>query len=139
MSERKVEMFDEIGPWNLFRAEPADMGRELLAIDEAEVPGLELLDEPHERHFGCVIDSCKHRLGKERAPNRYAVQSADQAIVLPGLDGMGIAKFVQSCIGVQHAFRDPSPSLWILRARPCALFHDVSKAGIERDGEHIRA
>ena len=132
-------MFDEVCPWNLFRAEPADMGRELLAIDEAEVPGLELLDEPHEGHFGCIIDSGKHRLGKEGASYRHAVQAADQAIVLPCLDRMGIAEFMQARIGVQHFTCNPGSSLGILRARPCALFHDISKAGIERDGEHIRA
>ena len=52
---------------------------------------------------------------------------------------MGIAEFVQACIGVQHVTRDPGSSFGILRARPCALFHDRSKAGVERDGEHMRA
>src|SRR6185437_8711009 len=93
-SERLVEMFDEVRPWNLFRAEPADMRRELLAVDEVEVPGLKLLNEPHERHFRCIIDSGKHRLGKEGASDRHAIQSADQTTVLPCLDGMGIAEFV---------------------------------------------
>lgn len=79
-------MFDEVCPWNFFRAEPADMGRELLAIDEAEVPGLKQLDETHKRHFGCIIDSCKHRLGKEGAADRHAIQSADQTTILPGFD-----------------------------------------------------
>ncbi len=138
-SERLVEMCDEVYPWNLFRAEPADMRRELLAIDEAKVPGLQLLDEPHECHFGCIIDSCKHRLSKERASDRRPIQSADQATVLPCFDRMGVAEFVQARIGVQHVTCDPGSSLGILRARPCALFHDVSKAGIKRDGEYMRA
>ena len=137
--EGLVEMLDEVRPWNLFRAEPADMGRELLAIYEAEVPGLELLDEPDERHFGCIIDSCKHRFGKEGPSDRHAVESADQTTVLPCLDGMSVAEFVQTYIGVEHVTRDPRSSLGILRARPCALFHDTPKAGIERDGKHVRA
>lgn len=132
-------MFDEVQAWNLFRAEPADMGRELLAIDEAKVPGLELSDQPDECHFGGIIDSRKHRLGKESPSDRHTIQSTDQATVLPCLDGMGVAEFVQACVGVQHVTRDPSSSLGVLRAQPCALFHEVSKAGIERDGEHIRA
>lgn len=136
--ERLVEMCDEVCPWNLFRAEPGDIGGGLLTIDEAEVPGPELTDEPHECHLRCIIDSGKHRLGKEGPSDRHAIQSADQATVLPCLDGMGIAEFVQTCVGVQHVTRDPRSSFGILRARPCALFHDRSKAGIERDGEHIR-
>ncbi len=132
-------MFDEVCPWNFFRAEPADMGRELLAIDEAEVPGLKLLDKSHERHFGCIIDSRKHRLGKEGPSYRHAVQSADQATVLPCFDGMGVAEFVQACIGVQHCICDPGSSFGILWASLCASFHDISKARIEGDGEHIRA
>ena len=132
-------MFDEVCPWNLFRAESADMRRELLAINEVEVPGLKLLDESHERHFGCVINSRKHRLGKEGPSYCHAVQSADQATVLPCFHGMGVAEFVQACVGIQHFTRDPSSSFGMLRASPCALFHDSSKARIERDGEHSRA
>ena len=52
---------------------------------------------------------------------------------------MGIAEFVQARIGVQHVTCNPGSSLGILRARSRALFYDVSKAGIERDGEHTQA
>ena len=115
------------------------MGRGLLAIDEAKVPGLKLFDELHERHLGCIIDLGKHRLGKEGAAERHAIQPADQPTVLPCLDRMGVAEFVQACVGVQHVTCDPGSSLGILQARPRALFHDVSETGIERDGEHVRA
>lgn len=43
-----TEMLNEISPWNLLRTEPADMGRELLAVDEAKIPDLELSDQSHE-------------------------------------------------------------------------------------------
>lgn len=128
-------MSHEDGSWNFFRAEPADMGRKLLAIDKGKVPSLKLLDELHKRHFGCIIDPGKHGLSKEGASDRHAVQSADQTTILPCFHGMGVAELVQMGIGVQHISGDPSASLWILRARSRALFHDMPKAGIERDGE----
>jgi hypothetical protein len=132
-------MLGKIRPWNFFRAEPADMGRKLLAINEAKVPGLKLTHEPDEPYLRCIIDSGKHRLGKEGASDRHTVKSTDQATVLPCLDGMGMAKFVQSCIGVQHVTCDPGSSLGILWTWLRALFHNISKVGIERDGEHIMA
>lgn len=137
--ERLGEMLDEVSPGDLYSAEPRDMRRRLLTVDKSEVPGLKLLDEPHEGHFGCIIDSGKHRLGKEGASNRHAIQSADEATILPCLDGMGIAEFVQARVGVQHFICDPGSSFGILLARPCTLFHHVPEADIKRDGVHILA
>lgn len=132
-------MFDEVRPWNLFRAEPADMGRGLLAIDDMKVPGLKLAHEPDERYFGCIIDSGEHRLGKESPTDCHTVQSADQATVSPCLHRMGMAEFVQTCIGVQHVLCDPGTSAWILWTWPCALRHDLSETNVERDGKETAA
>lgn len=137
--ECPIEMFDEVRPWNLFRAEPADMGRGLLAIDDVKVPGLKLAHEPHESHFGCIIDSGEHRLGKEGASDRHAIEPADQATVSPCFHRMGMAEFVQTCIGVQHVACDPGSPVGILPARRCALFHDSSKADVECDREQTRS
>jgi len=58
---------------------------------------------------------------------------------MPRLDGMGVAEVMESCVGVQHISRDPSASLGILRTWSCALFHDLTKTGIECDGKRVRA
>ena len=113
------------------------MGRELLAIDEAKIPGLKLRDEFHKRYLGCVIDSRKHRFGKEGSTKRYAIESSDQAIILPCFYRMGAAEFVQAGIGVQHVIGDPGASLGILRARACALCHDLSETRVEGEGKHV--
>jgi len=115
------------------------MGRGLLAVDETKVPSLELSDQPHESHFGSIVDSCKHGLRKERPTDGHTVESTDKATILPRLHGMGVAEVMESCVGVQHISGDPGAFLWVLWAWSCALFHDIAKAGIECDGEPVLA
>lgn len=115
------------------------MGRGLLAVNEAKAPSVKLSEQSDQRHFARVIDLCEHRLGKERPAHRDAIQSSNEMTIVPCLDRVGIAEIVESCVSVQHLSRDPGASLRILRTWSCTLFHDLSKASIERNGEHIRA
>jgi hypothetical protein len=87
-----IQKAGEFRAWNLFRAESSNVGRGLLAIDETKVPSLKLSDQPDERHLGRIIDLRKHGLGKEGAPECHAIESTDQLIILPCLDGMSVAE-----------------------------------------------
>ena len=52
---------------------------------------------------------------------------------------MGVAQLVQLCIRLDHSRGDPGASFWILRPGAGALGHDVSEAGVERNGERPAA
>ena len=70
------------------------MGRGLLAIDEAEVPGPELLEMLYERILWCVVDSGVVGLGKECFTECLPVEVVEGWIVLLGLDGLGVGRFM---------------------------------------------
>ena len=68
------------------------MGGVHLTVDQAESPALELAHQVHERDLGGIGDAREHRLPVEHAPDRDAIEAADQFAVDPGFDRMGVAR-----------------------------------------------
>lgn len=50
-SDGRGEMPGELPAGNLFGAEPQDVRRGLLAVEDAELPRAELAQQRHQRHF----------------------------------------------------------------------------------------
>src|SRR5688572_9352294 len=99
-----------------------------LAVDQTEVPALELPHQMYERDFRRIGSARKHRFAKEYAAERDAVKPARKFAVNPGFDGMRDALFVQCTISGDHFISDPGPVLcrsW-LRAR----LHHGAKAAV---------
>ena len=85
------------------------MVRGPLDVDEPSrvAVGVEALDEPDERHLRRVAHRVEHRLPGEQAPDRHAVQTADEAPVLPRLDAVRPAQLVQPAVRAGHLRGDP--------------------------------
>ena len=79
-----------------------------LAVDEPEVPALQLPDQPDEGDLGGIAGAGKHRFAKEHPANGNAVQSPDQFAIQPAFYRVGIPGVVQPDIGsLQISYRGP--------------------------------
>src|SRR2546429_8126709 len=79
----------------------------------------------------------KHALAEEGAAKADAVESADQVVIVPDLDAMGMSEFVQPDVEVADALVDPGVVAAGLR---CGTAGDDSlESGVDGDGEGIGA
>ena len=83
------------------------MGGEELAVEQAEPAHPEPRDEISERDLGGVAGAAEHALAEEGRAEPDAVEAADQAVVLPALDRMGVAAIVELGIGGLDLGVDP--------------------------------
>jgi len=103
-----------------------------LAIQELEPADFQACDEVGERDLGCVARAAEHALAEEGGAQPHAIQAADELIVLPGLDRMGVTASVQfgiSCLDIGI-----DPCIGTARGRFGAVRDDVAKRFIDRDG-----
>ena len=66
-----------------------------LAVDHADVARPTLLDQTGKRHFRGIALPAEHRLAEEHLAQLYAVQAADQLVLLIGLHGVAESEFVE--------------------------------------------
>ena len=92
--QRRVEVIEKLPAGNLLCAEGDYMGRGLLAVHEAESPGLELADERDQRDFRGIGGSREHRFREKRSTDRDSIDPSDQVSLLPGFNRMGIPEFM---------------------------------------------
>ncbi len=83
------------------------MRRHELAIEQLEAPGTEPRDEMRERDFRGVAHPADHRLAEKGAPQRHAIEAADQLPVVPAFDAMGMAHAEQSFVARTDHRVDP--------------------------------
>ena len=102
-----VEHGEEVGARHRRRAEARDVRGSDLTVDEPKIARPQVLRQPHERDFRRVGRAREHRLAKEYAADRDAVEPADELAVAPTLERMRPAEPVQSRIGRGHLVRDP--------------------------------
>ena len=89
--QRRVELLQIIGTRNFQRAELAQMLGHELDIEQGEASGAQPLVEMDEGDLARVTLARIHALAKERAAERQTVKAADQAIVSPTFDAVGVA------------------------------------------------
>ena len=105
-----------------------------LAVDECELPALELVHECREGHLRRVVGLREHRLAEEAAPERDTVEAARQRVAAPGLGRVREAEFVQAHVGVDHIGGDPAAPLTGTRNLGAAV-HDALEGRVERQSE----
>jgi len=104
-----------------------------LAIEQLEPSHFQARDQIGERHFGGVARAAEHAFAEEGAGQLDAVEPADQRIILPAFDRMGMAAFVERSIGPFNFGIDPGVrAIW---RRLGAAAHDVAKRLISGDAE----
>ena len=83
------------------------MARRHLAVHAGKPPAFDLADERDQRHLRRIRNPAEHRLAKEHPPERDAIQPADQVVIHPHLDGMGVAQVEEVRVRLGHLLRDP--------------------------------
>src|SRR5580698_11404728 len=61
----------------------------------------------HERHLRGVADAMKHAFAEEGPAETDAIKTADQIVVLPDLDAVGVAYSMQPDIEIADPLIDP--------------------------------
>jgi len=112
------------------------MVRGHLAIDAPEAPALYLPHQRHQRDLGRVRRPTEHRLAEEHAPERDAVETTNEPVVLPRFDGMRMTHLEQAPVCLSHLVCDPRPILSGSRRR--ASLHHLKKTAIECDADFAR-
>jgi len=124
----------EGGAVPVHRAEAVGDGGAHLAIEEVELPFLQASQEGDEGDFGGVGGGMKHGLAKEGGAEGHTIDAADEAILAPGLDGMGKAEFVQAKVSGDQRGGDPGAGA-IRAIHGGAGVHDIGEGGVEADFE----
>ena len=106
---------------------------------ERDAKALQLRNERDQRDLRRIRLVREHRFAEEHAPERDAVEAADEPPVAPALDRVRIAPPVQLAIRIDHLRRDPGAALPLPR-RARARADDRAEVGVdarlERAGAH---
>src|SRR5205085_1718864 len=84
------------------------------------------VDQPHQRDLRRVSLTLEHRLAGEESADRDAIQAADQAAFVPGLDAVCPAKLEQAKVSHLDRIIDPLP--WAIGAG----IHHLCESGVDR-------
>ena len=80
----------------------------------------------------------EHRFAEEHAPDRDAVDAADEVVAVPRFDRVRVAELVQALVGRAHVGVDPGAAL--PRARRRARAHDGLERAVRADVQsHVRS
>src|ERR1700721_1128380 len=105
---------------------------DILRVEQFESAGDQPRHQMHQRHLGSVAGAVKHALAEEGAPQADAIEPADQVVVLPDLDAVGVAYSVQAHIEVADTLVDPGVVAARLRRR--AARYDRLESPVDGDG-----
>src|SRR5262245_16702764 len=101
------------------------MGRNPLGIEQDETLPSQLFDQSGQRDLRCVSHPMEHRLAKERATNRNAVEPAGKLSLLPRFYRMRVAERMQIFVARDDLLVDPG--FITARARP----DDIGEGSID--------
>ncbi len=118
-------------------AEAAQMLGDILGVEQHETAGDQPRHQMHQRHLRGVADAMEHALAEEGAAEADAVEPADQFVLLPDLDAVAMAEFVQAEIEIADALVDPGVVAAGLR-RGAAGDHRLER-GVDGHGEGVGA
>src|SRR5690348_13973187 len=101
-------MGDELRTRNFHRTHALQVRRCDLGVDQWKVPSLQGAAERYQCDLGSVGRAAEHRFAEEHAPDRDAVDSADQpAVAIESLDRMRVAELMKGPVRIEHSARDP--------------------------------
>jgi len=135
--ERPVEQRAVASPRDLDRPEAAQMLGHILGVEQRETARDQPRHQMYQRHLGGVAAAMEHALAEEGPSEMHAIEAADQFVVLPDLDAVGVPEFVQPYIEIADALVDPGVVAAGMR-RGTALDHRL-EGGVDGDGESIGA
>src|SRR5688572_16214175 len=118
----------EVPARDVAAAEAREVRARHLAVDQGHVPCPALRDEAREGDLRSVRFAREHGFSKERPPESYAIEAADQAPRVPGLEGMCEPAAVQEHVGLVHLSGDPGAGHALPRAG--AGLDDGSERGV---------
>src|SRR5882724_8069711 len=101
--DRLVEQGGITPPRNLDGAEAAQMLGDILRVEQLESADDQPGHQMHQRHFRGVADAMEHAFAEEGAAEADAVEPADQIVILPDLDAVGVSDPVQADIKIADA------------------------------------
>lgn len=78
-----------------------------LAVDYRKPAFLQPSTQRNKANFGRIADAAEHTFSKKHLPEYDAVQAANQLILLPYFDGVGIVSLVEFIVGLGHGIRNP--------------------------------
>ena len=136
-SDRPVEQRGIAPARDFDRAEAAQMLGHILGVQQLKTAGDQPRHQMHQRHLRGVADAVKHALAEEGATQADAIEPAGEIVVLPDLDAVGVAEFVQALIEIPDALVDPGVVAAGLR-RGAAGDHRLEGL-VDGDGERIGA
>lgn len=116
-------------------AQAGKVGGGYLAIDESEVACLQVANQVGQAYFGGVAHGGEHGFSEESLAKGNAVEAADQLVVVPGFDGMGVAVVVQGAVGGFHFSGDPGSGAPVIAGGLGAGVDHLLEGGIDGDLE----
>ena len=78
-----------------------------LAVEKLEAADAQPRHQPGQRHLGGIGPQREHALAEEGAAERDAVKAADQLLVLPAFDRVGVAEPVEQIVALLDLAVDP--------------------------------
>ena len=132
---RTVEQ-DAVTPARDFNCtESAQMVGHILGVEQDEASRDQSGDQMHERDLRRVPHDMEHALPKKRAAEPDAIEAARELVILPDLDTVTMAEFVQTYIEFANTTVDPgivASRMW----RGAAVDHRVEGC-IDGHGETV--
>ena len=135
-AERGIEQPDIGLARDLDRAERGEVIGDELAIEQAEPADAQPRDEPGERHLGGVAPAAEHALAEKGRAEADAVKPADEHIILPAFDRMGVAAPME--IGIGRFDLRVDPGIRPFGGRFGTAGDDGGERLVRGDGETIR-
>lgn len=131
---RKV--FEEFLSGNLARAEPFQMSRRHLAVDQHEIPAPEKVHEANESDLGGIGLSGEHGFPEKDASQNDPIETSNQLSVQPAFHRMDIPEPMQEMIGLNHFRNNPGP-FSVLSFHHRTLLNDFQKGFIHGHLEEV--
>lgn len=132
-----AEALEELAPGKEGGAHLKGDARGHLDIEESEAAGAEMLDEVVEGGFGGVGNAVEHGFAGEVSADGYAVDAADQFVVLPEFEAMGVASAVEVGVCGDEFGSDPGGAP--VRGGARTFGHDLGKRAVHGDLERLLA
>lgn len=105
-----------------------------LAVDEGTPLRLQGRNQLRKGALAGVRFCREHGLPEEAGPYRHAIKSANQPVVKPRLDRVGVSRVMEGDVCLLDLGGDPGAGL-VRTLDASALSNDICKAGVNRVGE----
>jgi len=113
------------------------MSGQELGVEQAPAATLQPGDQMHEGDFRCVALAAEHAFAEEGTTEGDAVEAADEVLIAPDFDAVGLAAGVQ--LDVEAADRGVDPAVFPARAGGGAGFEDGVEGGVDPDSDAVGA